>query len=55
MNLKKILADVPHQTSVAVAHYWKARALQRDRQLKSGKADQGLRSAVTAARKWTGL
>ena len=40
MNLSK-------KTRQAVAHYWQTRSAQRTKQVQTGKADQGLRSAVT--------
>lgn len=39
--------DLPRRSEKAVAHYWQTRAVQLERQEKSGKADQGMRSAVT--------
>ena len=39
----------------AVCHYWKTRATQRKKQSKSGRADQGLRSAVTGVRQMDGF
>ena len=47
MNTDSIIDDLTRRTGAAVAHYWNTRAGQRDRQLRTGKADQGLRSAVT--------
>ncbi|MGA2732110.1 MAG: PaeR7I family type II restriction endonuclease [Syntrophobacteraceae bacterium] len=37
------------------AHYWETRATQRDKQKKTGKADQGLRSAVTGGAQMDGF
>ena len=36
-----------------MAHYWRTRTAQRTKQEKNGKADQGLRSAVTGGARWT--
>jgi hypothetical protein len=47
MNQSEILRNLLHHTSKAVAHYWQTRAAQRKKQETGGKADQGLRSAVT--------
>jgi hypothetical protein len=50
-----ILRDLSAQTSKAVAHYWTTRTGQSDRQRKAGKADQGLRSAVTGGAQMDGF
>lgn len=42
-----VLRDLPARTGRAVVHYWATRTAQRDRQKRTGKANQGLRSAVT--------
>jgi len=55
MNSDSILDDLTRRTGVAVAHYWKTRTGQRDRQLQTGKADQGLRSAVTGGAQMDGF
>lgn len=47
MKPDDILYSLPERTGRAVAHYWKSRTGQRDKQRQTGKADQGLRSAVT--------
>lgn len=47
MKPDDILRDLSVRISKAVAHYWKTRMGQRDKQRRTGKADQGLRSAVT--------
>ena len=47
MDQNEILRDLESQARKAVAHYWKTRADQRSKQESGGKADQGLRSAVT--------
>lgn len=43
------------RTGKAVAHYWKTRMGQHARQLETGKADQGLRSAVTGGAQMDGF
>jgi len=55
MRPDDILRDLPARTSKAVAHYWKTRTGQRDRQRQTGKADQGLRSAVTGGAQMDGF
>ena len=57
MPMKKdyILRDLPERSGRAVAHYWKTRAGQRDKQKQTGKADQGLRSAVTGGAQMDGF
>jgi hypothetical protein len=50
-----ILRDLSAQTSKAVAHYWTTRTGQHDRQREAGKADQGLRSAVTGGAQMDGF
>jgi hypothetical protein len=47
MHQDDLLRDVPALSAKAVAHYWQTRTAQRKRQEQTGKADQGLRSAVT--------
>ncbi|MBN2397193.1 MAG: PaeR7I family type II restriction endonuclease [Deltaproteobacteria bacterium] len=55
MQLENILDDLSRRTGQAVAHYWKTRTGQRDRQLQAGRADQGLRSAVTGGAQMDGF
>ncbi|MFH1023055.1 MAG: PaeR7I family type II restriction endonuclease [Planctomycetota bacterium] len=55
MILDQILPELPGRVSRAVAHYWKTRSTQRCRQERSGKADQGLRSAVTGGAQMDGF
>ncbi len=50
-----MIKDLPTQVSRAVAHYWHTRAAQRDKQKQHGKADQGLRSAVTGGAQMDGF
>jgi hypothetical protein len=47
MNQTGPMKDLDERTAKAVAHYWQTRAAQRQKQVTIGKADQGLRSAVT--------
>jgi hypothetical protein len=47
MEDARILGELTQRTQRAVAHYWQTRSALRRRQEESGKADQGLRSAVT--------
>ncbi len=55
MNSDSILDDLTRRIGVAVAHYWNTRTGQRDRQIQTGKADQGLRSAVTGGAQMDGF
>ncbi len=50
-----ILGELTERTQRAVAHYWQTRSAQRRRQEESGKADQGLRSAVTGGAQMDGF
>lgn len=47
MKINDTMEHLPEQASKAVARYWQTRATQRKKQEKSGKTDQGSRSAVT--------
>jgi len=47
MDQNEILGNLHGRTRNAVAHYWQTRTTQRKKQEETGKADQGLRSAVT--------
>lgn len=47
MKSDDMLRDLSAHTGRAVTHYWKTRTGQQDKQRETGKADQGLRSAVT--------
>ncbi|MBI3621664.1 MAG: PaeR7I family type II restriction endonuclease [Nitrospirae bacterium] len=47
--------DLTEQTQLAVAHYWKTRSAQHHKQQRGGKADQGLRSAVTGGAQMDGF
>lgn len=55
MNQHEILRHLPDLSSKAVAHYWQTRATQRKKQEQAGKADQGLRSAVTGGAQMNGF
>jgi hypothetical protein len=55
MKKDAILKDLPALVSRAVARYWETRAIQRDRQTQTGRADQGLRSAVTGGAQMDGF
>ena len=55
MKRDDILKDLPARVGRAVAHYWETRATQRDKQKQTGKADQGLRSAVTGGAQMDGF
>jgi hypothetical protein len=55
MRRDDILKDLPNRAGQAVAHYWKTRTAQRNRQQQTGKADQGLRSAVTGGAQMDGF
>jgi hypothetical protein len=47
MDQSTVLENLHGRTKDAVAHYWRTRTAQRRKQEETGKADQGLRSAVT--------
>ena len=46
---------LPERVGCAVSHYWTTRATQRHKQEQEGRADQGLRSAVTGGAQLSGL
>lgn len=50
-----ILRDLDARVGEAVAEYWKTRSKQGERQRLAGKADQGLRSAVTGGAQMNGF
>ncbi|MGA1844307.1 MAG: PaeR7I family type II restriction endonuclease [bacterium] len=50
-----MLRDIHDRTRHAVAHYWKTRAGQRNKQEQTGRVDQGLRSAVTGGAQMNGF
>jgi hypothetical protein len=55
MNQTDTMKDLDEHTAKAVAHYWQTRADQRQKQVSIGKADQGLRSAVTGGAQMDGF
>lgn len=55
MDQSEILRNLHSQTRGAVAHYWRTRTAQRRKQEETGKADQGLRSAVTGGAQMDGF
>jgi Restriction endonuclease XhoI len=55
MKQSDVLKDLTELTGKAVAHYWGTRLAQRKKQEQSGKADQGLRSAVTGGAQMDGF
>ena len=55
MNQNEILQNLPDYTAKAVAYYWQTRVAQRKKQEGGGKADQGLRSAVTGGAQMDGF
>jgi len=50
-----LLRALDERASRAVAHYWKTREGQRNKQKQTGKGDQGLRSAVTGGAQMDGF
>jgi len=55
MNQNEILRNLADYTAKAVAHYWQTRGAQRKKQEAGGKANQGLRSAVTGGAQMDGF
>ncbi len=55
MKIDDMLRELPERCGRAVAHYWKTRAGQKDKQKQTGKVDQGLRSAVTGGAQMDGF
>jgi hypothetical protein len=49
------MKSLSESTAKAVAHYWQTRTAQRKKQEQTGKADQGLRSAVTGGAQMDGF
>lgn len=49
------LRNLSERTGTAVAHYWKTRTGHKEKQRQTGKADQGLRSAVTGGAQMGGF
>ena len=55
MTTDKISLRIEDRTAGAVAHYWQTRTAQRKKQEAGGKADQGLRCAVTGGAQMDGF
>jgi len=55
MKKSLVAVDLNDLTAKAIAHYWQTRTSQKKRQETSGKADQGLRSAVTGGAQMDGF
>jgi len=55
MKLDDILEDLSPHVGRAVAHYWRTRSAQKDRQKEAGQTDQGLRGAVTGGAQMDGF
>ena len=55
MNPTNVMKNLNERTAKAVAHYWQTRSAQRRKQEEGGKADQGLRSAVTGGAQMDGF
>jgi hypothetical protein len=55
MDEKKNFIRLDDLTKTAVAHYWKTRSSQQQKQKERGQADQGLRSAVTGGAQMDGF
>ncbi len=49
------IQNLSERTGQAVAHYWQTRSTQRHKQEEGGRADQGLRSAVTGGAQMDGF
>jgi hypothetical protein len=47
--------DIETRIRKAIAHYWETRSSQKQRQKQAGRADQGLRSAVTGGAQMDGF
>jgi len=55
MDQSELTKYISEHIARAVAHYWQTRSAQRRRQEESGRADQGLRSAVTGGAQMDGF
>ena len=53
--MNETLVNLNHRVSEAVAHYWLTRQGQAEKQVASGRADQGARSAVTGGAQMDGF
>ena len=55
MDYIEIPKNLVEYTAKAVAHYWQTRSMQKSKQEQIGRADQGLRSAVTGGAQMDGF
>jgi len=55
MKNSRANAEIDSYIQKAVSHYWQTRAVQKTKQEQGGKADQGLRSAVTGGAQMDGF
>ena len=55
MKNSRANAEIDSYIQKAVSHYWQTRAVQKTKQEQGGKADQGLRSAVTGRAQMDGF
>ncbi len=55
LTMDQNMQNINEQTRQAVAHYWQTRSTQRRKQEEGGRADQGLRSAVTGGAQMDGF
>lgn len=55
MKPDDIFRNLPARTGKAVVHYWKTRTRQQNKQLQTGKPDQGLRGAATGGAQMDGF
>jgi hypothetical protein len=55
MTAPHTMARFPQAAAAAIAQYWATRAGQQQRQITGGRADQGLRSAVTGGAQMDGI
>ena len=53
--MTKLIDNIGNHISDAVAHYWRTRKAQREKQKKRGVSDAGLRSAVTGGAQMDGF
>lgn len=54
-TMDQIMQNLSERTKHAVAHYWQTRTQQKRKQEQGGRADQGLRSAVTGGAQMDGF
>ncbi len=55
LTMDQIMQNLAERTKQAVARYWQTRSTQRRKQEEGGRADQGLRSAVTGGAQMDGF